>query len=80
MHPCTPPYAPMRLSLCTHAPRCADAEMVPLRLSFSQLLYDAIYLDLPPPFGVPSVPLLVAAAAAVGVASANDLLSEEPFA
>ena len=86
-HPCTQPHAPMHLTLCTHTPnpipyalRCADAEMVPLRLRFSQLLYDALYLDLPPPFSVPPVPLLVAAAAAVGVASANELLSEEPFA
>eukprot|EP00964_Phaeocystis_antarctica_P008200 scaffold4418_cov33-Phaeocystis_antarctica.AAC.1 len=54
--------------------------MVPLRLSFSQLLYDAIYLDLPPPFSVPPVTLLVAVAAAVGMASADELLSEEPFA
>ena len=70
MHPYTSP----------HAPRCAGADMVPLRLRFSQLLYDAIYLDLPPPFSVPPATLLVAAAAAVGAASADELLPEEPFA
>ena len=37
-----------------------------------------MYTELPPPFGVPPVTLLVAAAAAAGVASAQDLLSEEP--